>query len=108
MIELKGVHKNYGTLEVLRGIDLQITKSEVVVVIGPSGSGKSTMLRCMNALEPIQKGTIIIEGIDITNPKTNVNKVRQKIGMVFQSFNLFPHKSAIENVMLAPLKVLKK
>ncbi|HZK48247.1 MAG TPA: amino acid ABC transporter ATP-binding protein [Thermoleophilia bacterium] len=108
MIELKGVHKNYGALEVLRGIDLQITKSEVVVVIGPSGSGKSTMLRCMNALEPIQKGTITIEGIDITNPKTNVNKVRQKIGMVFQSFNLFPHKSAIENVMLAPLKVLKK
>ncbi|MHB9149432.1 MAG: amino acid ABC transporter ATP-binding protein [Thermoleophilia bacterium] len=108
MIELKDVHKSFGQLHVLRGIDLQITKSEVVVVIGPSGSGKSTMLRCMNALEPIQKGSIIIEGIDITDPKTNVNKVRQKIGMVFQSFNLFPHKTALENVMLAPLKVQRK
>jgi len=108
MIELQGIHKSYGQLEVLRGIDLQITKSEVVVVIGPSGSGKSTMLRCMNALEPIQQGKILIEGIDITDSKTNVNKVRQKIGMVFQSFNLFPHKTAIENVMLAPLKVQKK
>ena len=108
MIELKEVHKSFGQLHVLRGIDLQITKSEVVVVIGPSGSGKSTMLRCMNALEPIQKGTIYIEGIDITDPKTNVNKVRQKIGMVFQSFNLFPHKTALENVMLAPSKVQKK
>jgi polar amino acid transport system ATP-binding protein len=108
MIELKDVHKSFGQLHVLRGIDLQITKGEVVVVIGPSGSGKSTMLRCMNALEPIQQGTIIIEGIDITDPKTNVNKVRQKIGMVFQSFNLFPHKTALENVMLAPSKVQKK
>jgi len=108
MIELKDVHKSFGQLHVLRGIDLQITKGEVVVVIGPSGSGKSTMLRCMNALEPIQKGTIIIEGIDITDPKTNVNRVRQKIGMVFQSFNLFPHKTALENVMLAPSKVQKK
>jgi polar amino acid transport system ATP-binding protein len=108
MIELKEVHKSFGQLHVLRGIDLQITKGEVVVVIGPSGSGKSTMLRCMNALEPIQKGTILIEGIDITDPKTNVNKVRQKIGMVFQSFNLFPHKTALENVMLAPSKVQKK
>lgn len=108
MIELQNVHKSFGQLHVLQGIDLQITKSEVVVVIGPSGSGKSTMLRCMNALEPIQEGRIIIEGIDITDPKTNVNKVRQKIGMVFQSFNLFPHKTALENVMLAPLKVQRK
>ncbi len=108
MIELQDVHKSYGHLEVLRGIDLQITKSEVVVVIGPSGSGKSTMLRCINALEPIQRGKIIIEGIDLTDSKTNVNQVRQKIGMVFQSFNLFPHKTALENVMLAPLKVKKQ
>lgn len=108
MIELQDVHKSFGELHVLQGIDLQIVKSEVVVVIGPSGSGKSTMLRCMNALEPIQEGRIIIEGIDITDPKTNVNKVRQKIGMVFQSFNLFPHKTALENVMLAPLKVQRK
>jgi polar amino acid transport system ATP-binding protein len=108
MIKLIDVHKRFGQLEVLRGIDLHVVKGEVVVVIGPSGSGKSTMLRCMNALEPIQKGKILIEGIDITDPKTNVNKVRQKIGMVFQSFNLFPHKTAMENVMLAPLKVQKK
>jgi polar amino acid transport system ATP-binding protein len=108
MIELQGVHKSFGSLQVLNGIDLQITKGEMVVVIGPSGSGKSTMLRCMNALEPIQKGKIFIEGIDLTDSKTNVNKVRQKIGMVFQSFNLFPHKTAIENIMLAPLKVQKK
>ncbi|MCZ7663684.1 MAG: amino acid ABC transporter ATP-binding protein [Thermoleophilia bacterium] len=108
MITLIDVHKSFGALQVLRGIDLHVTKSEVVVVIGPSGSGKSTMLRCMNALEPIQKGKILIEGIDITDPKTNVNKVRQKIGMVFQSFNLFPHKSALENVMLAPMKVQGK
>jgi ABC-type polar amino acid transport system ATPase subunit len=108
MIELQGVHKSFGQLHVLRGIDLQIKKSEVVVVIGPSGSGKSTMLRCMNALEPIQEGKIFIEGIDLTDSHTNVNKVRQKIGMVFQSFNLFPHKTAIENIMMAPLKVQKK
>ncbi|MHB1343881.1 MAG: amino acid ABC transporter ATP-binding protein [Thermoleophilia bacterium] len=108
MIELQDVHKSYGHLEVLRGIDLRITKSEVVVVIGPSGSGKSTMLRCINALEPIQRGKIIIEGTDLTDSKTNVNQVRQKIGMVFQSFNLFPHKTALENVMLAPLKVKKQ
>ncbi len=108
MIELQDVHKSYGHLEVLRGIDLQVTKSEVVVVIGPSGSGKSTMLRCLNALEPIQRGTILIEGIDITDSKTNVNRVREKIGMVFQSFNLFPHKTALENIMLAPHKVKKQ
>jgi ABC-type polar amino acid transport system ATPase subunit len=108
MIELRGVHKSFGPLQVLNGIDLQITKGEMVVVIGPSGSGKSTMLRCMNALEPIQDGKIFIEGIDLTDSKTNVNKVRQKIGMVFQSFNLFPHKTAVENIMLAPLKVQKK
>ncbi len=108
MIRLMGVHKSFGDLEVLRGIDLHVVKSEVVVIIGPSGSGKSTMLRCMNALEPIQRGTILIEGVDITDPKTDVNKVREKIGMVFQSFNLFPHKTALENIMLAPLKVQKK
>ncbi|GAB4258417.1 MAG: amino acid ABC transporter ATP-binding protein [Thermoleophilia bacterium] len=108
MIKLIGVHKSFGDLEVLRGIDLHVVKSEVVVIIGPSGSGKSTMLRCMNALEPIQRGTILIEGVDITDPKTDVNKVREKIGMVFQSFNLFPHKTALENIMLAPLKVQKK
>ncbi len=108
MIELVDVYKSYEQLEVLRGIDLTVTKKEVVVVIGPSGSGKSTMLRCINGLEPIQKGKVIIEGEDLHGPRTDPNKIRQRIGMVFQSFNLFPHKNALQNVMLAPLKVQKK
>ena len=108
MIELIDVHKSFGHLEVLRGIDLTVVKKEVVVVIGPSGSGKSTMLRCINGLEPIQKGKVIIEGEDLHGPKTDANKIRQRIGMVFQSFNLFPHRNALQNVMMAPLKVQKK
>ncbi len=108
MIELVDVHKSFGHLEVLRGINLTVKKKEVVVVIGPSGSGKSTMLRCINGLEPIQKGKVIIEGEDLHGPKTDPNKIRQHIGMVFQSFNLFPHKNALQNVMMAPLKVQKK
>jgi ABC-type polar amino acid transport system ATPase subunit len=107
VIKLVDVHKSFGQLHVLNGIDMHVTKGEVVVVIGPSGSGKSTMLRCINGLEHIQKGHIYIEGIDIADPKTNVNKVRQKIGMVFQSFNLFPHRNVLDNVSLAPIKVLK-
>ncbi len=108
MIELIDVHKSFGHLEVLRGVDLRVAKSEVVVVIGPSGSGKSTMLRCINGLEPIQKGKVLIEGEDLHGPDTDPNKIRQHIGMVFQSFNLFPHKNALHNVMLAPTKVQKK
>ncbi len=108
MIELIDVHKSFGHLEVLRGVDLTVHKKEVVVVIGPSGSGKSTMLRCINGLEPIQKGRVIIEGEDLHGPKTDPNKIRQRIGMVFQSFNLFPHKDALHNVMMAPFKVQKK
>jgi len=108
MIELINVHKSFGPLEVLQGINLTVTKKEVVVVIGPSGSGKSTMLRCINGLEPIQKGKVIIEGEDLHGPGTDPNKIRQRIGMVFQSFNLFPHKNALQNVMMAPLKVQKK
>jgi polar amino acid transport system ATP-binding protein len=108
MIQLAGVHKRFGQLEVLRGLDLAVKKGEVVVVIGPSGSGKSTMLRVINGLEPVEAGQVIIEGVDITQPKVELNKVRQKIGMVFQSFNLFPHKTATENVMLAPCKVQGK
>ena len=92
----------------LQGVNLTVVKKEVVVVIGPSGSGKSTMLRCINGLEPIQKGKVIIEGEDLHGPKTDPNKIRQRIGMVFQSFNLFPHKNALHNVMMAPLKVQKK
>ncbi len=108
MIELIDVHKSFGHLEVLRGVSLRVTKGEVVVVIGPSGSGKSTMLRCINGLEPIQRGKVVIEGEDLHGPGTDPNKIRQKIGMVFQQFNLFPHKNALQNIMLAPMKVQKK
>ena len=108
MVQLIDVYKSFGQLQVLQGINLTVTKKEVVVVIGPSGSGKSTMLRCINGLEPIQKGKVIIEGEDLHGPHTDPNKIRQRIGMVFQSFNLFPHKNALQNVMMAPLKVQKK
>jgi ABC-type polar amino acid transport system ATPase subunit len=108
MIQLVDVHKSFGHLEVLRGVNLTVRRKEVVVVIGPSGSGKSTMLRCINGLEPIQKGQVIIEGEDLHGPKTDPNKIRQHIGMVFQSFNLFPHKDALHNVMMGPVKVQKK
>ena len=108
MIELIDVHKSFGHLHVLKGINLTVQKKEVVVIIGPSGSGKSTMLRCINGLEPIQKGKVMIEGEDLHGPKTDPNKIRQRIGMVFQSFNLFPHKNALQNVMMAPIKVQKK
>jgi len=108
MIELVDVHKRFGHLEVLKGINLTVTKKEVVVVIGPSGSGKSTMLRCINGLEPIQKGKVFIEGEDLNGARTDGNKIRQRIGMVFQSFNLFPHKTALRNVMMGPLMVQKK
>ncbi len=108
MIELVDVHKSFGHLDVLRGVNLRVSKKEVVVVIGPSGSGKSTMLRCINGLEPIQQGKVLIEGEDLHGPHTDPNKIRQRIGMVFQQFNLFPHKNALHNVMLAPMRVQKK
>lgn len=106
MIELKGVHKSFGDLEVLKGIDLTVQKGEVLSVIGGSGSGKSTMLYCINAIENIQGGEIIVDGISVHDKKTNKNKLRQKIGMVFQQWNSFPHLTVLENVMLAPMKVL--
>jgi polar amino acid transport system ATP-binding protein len=105
VITVNNLKKNFGTLEVLRGISCQIASKEVVVVIGPSGSGKSTFLRCLNQLEVATAGEIFIEDVNITDPKTNINKVREDVGMVFQRFNLFPHKTALENVALAPLKV---
>lgn len=108
MITVNNLKKNFGTLEVLRGISCQIAAKEVVVVIGPSGSGKSTFLRCLNQLESATAGEISIEGVSITDPKTNINKVREDVGMVFQRFNLFPHKTALQNVALAPLKVKKQ
>lgn len=105
MIEVKNLYKNFGKLEVLKGINEHITKGEVVVVIGPSGSGKSTFLRCINLMEQPTKGQIKVEGVDITSPQTNINLVRQKVGMVFQHFNLFPHMNVMENLTLAPIKL---
>ena len=109
MLELEGVHKRFGELEVLRGIDLRVPKGSVVCVLGPSGSGKSTLLRCINLLEPPDRGRIVLEGEEITGGKgygERIDFVRRRIGMVFQQFNLFPHKSALENVCLAQQKVL--
>ncbi|MBC1760417.1 amino acid ABC transporter ATP-binding protein [Listeria ivanovii] len=105
MINIKNLHKHFGKLEVLKGIDLEIAVGEVVVVIGPSGSGKSTFLRCLNLLEQPTAGHILFENKDLMAKQTNVNELRQKMGMVFQNFNLFPHKNVLENLMLAPMKV---
>ncbi len=107
MISIKNLHKNFGDLEVLRGIDEHVEPGEVVVVIGPSGSGKSTFLRCINLLEQPTEGEILIEGMSITDPKQDINRLRQKVGMVFQQFNLFPHLSVMENVVLAPMTAKK-
>ncbi len=106
VISIRDLKKSFGDFEVLKDISLDIHKGEVVVVLGPSGSGKSTLLRCLNRLEEPTAGQIIFEGQDITSPKTNINKVREHMGMVFQQFNLFPHKDALHNVMLAQMKVL--
>lgn len=105
MIEVKGLQKSFGDLQVLKGIDCSIREKEVVCVIGPSGSGKSTFLRCLNQLEEITGGTVVVNGYDLTLPSTDINEVRTEVGMVFQRFNLFPHKTVLENVMLAPMKV---
>ncbi|WP_409304822.1 amino acid ABC transporter ATP-binding protein [Peribacillus sp. SCS-155] len=106
IIQVKNLKKSFGDLEVLKDINAEIKEKEVVCVIGPSGSGKSTFLRCLNRLEEITGGHVIVNGHDITNPKININKVRQDVGMVFQQFNLFPHKTVLENVTLGPIKVL--
>ncbi len=102
MIEIRGVHKSFGDLEVLKGIDLDVKKGEVVSVIGGSGSGKSTLLYCINAIEPINSGKIIVDGIDVHDKKTDKNKLREKLGMVFQQWNSFPHLTVLENAALAP------
>lgn len=107
MIEVQNLKKTFGKNEVLKNINISVKPQEVVVVIGPSGSGKSTLLRCINMLEAITDGHVYIEGNDIADKKTNINKVRAEVGMVFQQFNLFPHKTVIENIMLAPIKVRK-
>jgi len=107
VIEFRDVHKHFGPLHVLNGIDLSVAEREVVVIIGPSGSGKSTLIRTINGLEAIESGTLVVNGIAVHAEHVDVNRLRKDVGMVFQSFNLFPHLTAIENVMLAPLKVRK-
>ena len=108
LIQVKDLQKSFGELNVLTGIDLDICKGDVVVIIGPSGSGKSTFLRCMNLLETPTGGNIYFNGCDITDKSTNINIHRQKMGMVFQHFNLFPHMTILDNLTIAPIKLLKK
>lgn len=107
MIKVENLHKHFGKLEVLKGIDYEIHEKEVVCVIGPSGSGKSTFLRCMNLLEEVTDGAIYIEGVKINDPKSNINDIRTEVGMVFQQFNLFPHMSVIDNITMAPMQIRK-
>ena len=104
-VQVKDLHKSYGKNEVLQGINLNVLPSEVVCMIGPSGSGKSTFLRCLNRLEVPNGGHIYVDGYDIADPKININKVRENIGMVFQHFNLFPNMTVLENVTLAPIQL---
>ncbi len=108
MIEVKEIYKSFGKVKALNGVSNTINKGEVVVIIGPSGSGKSTFLRCLNHLEKIDRGSIIIDGIPLTDSKTNIHKVREEIGMVFQHFNLFPHLTVLRNITLAQIKVRKR
>lgn len=108
IIRLDDVHKSFGKVEVLKGVTFDVAKGEVVCVIGPSGSGKSTLLRCINALVPIEKGSITVEGQEVHDPALNKLELRKKVGLVFQQYNLFPHKTALENVMMAPIHVLKR
>jgi glutamine transport system ATP-binding protein len=105
IITVKNLSKSFGKVEVLRDINAVVQEKEVICVIGPSGSGKSTFLRCLNRLEEISGGEVTINGNDITDPKINLNKVRQEVGMVFQQFNLFPHKTVLENITLGPIKI---
>ena len=107
MIKIRNLHKSFGDLEVLKGIDSEIKKGEIVTIVGPSGSGKSTVLRCMNLLEVPTTGQIIFEGTDITDKKVNIDEVRQRIGMVFQNFNLFPNMTVLDNITLAPMRLKK-
>lgn len=106
-VNVKNLHKYFGKLEVLKGIDLTIQQGEVVCVIGPSGSGKSTFLRCLNQLEQTTHGQVLVDGACLTDKKADINKIRERIGMVFQQFNLFPHLSVAENIMLAPVELKK-
>jgi polar amino acid transport system ATP-binding protein len=108
LVEIRDLHKTFGNLEVLKGISLNVMKREVICIIGPSGSGKSTLLRCVNALVPIDKGSILVEGQEVNDPKLDKLALRRKVGMVFQQYNLFPHRTALDNIMMAPIHVLKR
>ena len=105
MIRIENLYKRFGKLEVLKGIDINVEKGEIIAIIGPSGSGKSTFLRCINRLEEPSEGKIFVDGENILIKETNINKIREKVGMVFQHFNLFPHKNVIKNITLAPIKI---
>ena len=108
MISVRNVHKSFGDFEVLKGVSFDVMKGEVICIIGPSGSGKSTLIRCINALNDINEGSILVEGLEVNDPKLNKLELRKKVGMVFQQYNLFPHKTALENVMMALIRVLKE
>lgn len=107
MISIRGLHKSFGDLKVLNGIDYEIKEKEVICVIGPSGSGKSTFLRCINLLEDITAGEVYIDGMKVNDPNTDINEIRKEVGMVFQQFNLFPHMRVLENITVAPVKIRK-
>jgi polar amino acid transport system ATP-binding protein len=108
IVSIRDVHKSFGTFEVLKGISLDVMKGEVVCIIGPSGSGKSTLIRCVNALADIQGGDIRVEGLSVRDPRLDPLSLRKKVGMVFQQYNLFPHRTALQNVMMAPIDVLRQ
>ncbi|MBD8007175.1 amino acid ABC transporter ATP-binding protein [Bacillus norwichensis] len=107
MIKIQGLHKSFGQLQVLKGIDYEVNEKEVICVIGPSGSGKSTFLRCINLLEEITDGSIYIDGVKINDSKTDINEIRKEVGMVFQQFNLFPHMTVLDNITISPIKIRK-
>lgn len=107
MVSIRDVHKSFGTLKVLNGVSFDVMKGDVICIIGPSGSGKSTLIRCINALNEIQQGSILVEGLEVNDPKLDKLELRKRVGMVFQQYNLFPHKTALQNVMMAPVRVLK-
>jgi polar amino acid transport system ATP-binding protein len=108
LVSIRDVHKSFGDLEVLKGVTLDVKQGEVICIIGPSGSGKSTLIRCINALNTINSGSIKVEGLEVHDPGLDKLELRKKVGMVFQQYNLFPHKTALENIMMAPIKVLKQ
>lgn len=108
IVSITDVHKSFGDLEVLKGVTFDVMKGEVICIIGPSGSGKSTLIRCINGLNDINSGSVTVEGQEVHDPKLDKLELRKKVGMVFQQYNLFPHKTALQNVMMAPIKVLKQ